>query len=232
MDETDTGPTTSPEVVSAEAARQWAEQQRAHARAQFETPTWIGPARTESTQGIPQQAEPEHDDFEAIEPVVPMVPHDPIPATAHWAEKAKPRLFAGVALVAALAGVITSLVLTITTQAPGAIAGLAASAIVAVIFRGALMGSGITTVDLKGSILRIRNGGVLDIVNLADPVHLVELVGTPDQPTWRLRLEAIDGRTIEIGPAQVDAPELDRIVKYYRAVADRDERERARRFNR
>jgi len=161
-----------------------------------------------------------------------VVPHDPIPATAQWAEKARPRLFAGVLLVGALAGVITSLVLTITTQAPGAIAGLAASAIVAVIFRGALMGSGITTVDLKGSIMRVRNGGVLDIVNLADPVHLVELIGSPDQPSWRLRLEAIDGRTIEIGPTQVDAPELDRIVRYYRAVAERDQRERERRFNR
>jgi hypothetical protein len=230
MDETDTGPTVSPEVVSAEAARQWKEQQLAHARAQFVTPTWIGPPRTESA--IPQQAEPEHDEVESYAPEPPVVPHDPIPATAHWAEKAKPRLFAGTVLVAALAGVIVSLVLTITTQAPGAIAGLAASAIVAVIFRGALMGSGITTVDLKGSILRIRNGGVLDIINLADPVHLVELVGNPDQPSWRLRVEAIDGRTVELGPAQVDAPELDRIVKYYRAIADRDERERARRFNR
>jgi hypothetical protein len=232
MDETDTGQTTSPETLSAEAARQWAEQQRAHVRAQFETPTWIGPPRTDSAAAIPQQAEPVHDDFEDFEPALPVVPHDPIPATAQWAEKARPRLFAGVLLVAALAGVITSLVLTITTQAPGAIAGLAASAIVAVIFRGALMGSGITTVDLKGSIMRVRNGGVLDIVNLADPVHLVELIGSPDQPSWRLRLEAIDGRTIEIGPTQVDAPELDRIVRYYRAVAERDQRERERRFNR
>jgi hypothetical protein len=230
MDETDTGPVAGPEALAAEAARQWAEQQRAKARAQFQTPSWIGPNRTGTEPAqIPEQAEPEHDELELPAPVVP---HAPIPETAHWAEKARPRLVAGILLFASIVGVLVSLVFTITTQSTGAIAGLAASAIVAVIFRGALMGSGMTTVDLKGSILRIRNGGVLDVVNLADPVHLVQLVGSPDQPTWRLRLEAVDGHTVELGPRQVDAAELHRIVEYYRAIADRDKRERERRFNR
>lgn len=242
MDETDIGQAAGPEAAAAEAARQWAEQQRAQARAQFATPSWIGPSRdpsrdpgsntghdTGATSLIPQQAGPEHD---AVEVVVPAIPREPIPETAHWAEKARPRMFAGILLVAALAGVVTSLVLAITTQSVGSIVGLVACAFVAVIFRGALMGSGITTVDLKGSVLRIRNGAVLDVVNLADPVHLVELHGTPDQPTWRLRLETVDGRTIELGPKQVDAPELHRVVAYYRSIADRAKRDRERRFNR
>jgi len=232
MDETDTGRVTGPEALSAEAARQWAEQQRLQARTQFQTPSWIGPPRGDSAAVIPQQAEPDHDDFDDFAAAIPVVPHNPIPDTAHWAEKARPRMFAGIVLVAALVGVIVSLVLTITTQSAGAIAGLAGSAVVAVIFRGALMGSGITTVDLKGSVLRIRKGGVLDIINLADPVHLVELIGTPDQPTWRVRVEAIDGRTVEIDGRQVDAPELDRIVRYYKAIAERDKRDREQRFNR
>jgi hypothetical protein len=232
MDETDTGEVTGHEAASAEVARQWAEQRRALARAQFQTPNWLGPSRTDQSQ-IPHQVEPDHDEIDDLEVEVPAVaPRDPIPDTAHWAETAKPRLVAGVVLVAALAGVIVSLVLTITTQSVGAIAGLVGSAFVAVIFRGALMGSAITTVDLKGSILRIRKGGVLDVVNLADPVHLVELIGTPDQPTWRLRLEAVDGRTVELGRKQVDPHEMHRIVEYYRAVAERDKRERDRRFNR
>ena len=45
MDETGTGAVTGPEALSAQAARQLAEQRRAAARAQFETPSWIGPAR-------------------------------------------------------------------------------------------------------------------------------------------------------------------------------------------
>jgi hypothetical protein len=141
-------------------------------------------------------------------------------------------MVAGTILLLALAGVLTSLVLAVITQSIGAIVGLLACAFVAVIFRGALMGAGVTTVDLKGSIMRIRKAGVLDIVNLADPVHLVELVGTPDQAAWRLRVEAVDGRTVEIGPREVDAPEVHRIVEYYRAIATRDKRERERRFNR
>lgn len=231
MDETDTGSVTGPEAVSAEVARQWAEQRRAEARAQFQTPSWIGPSRTPPgpTQ-IPAQSEPEHDEIDIPEPRV--VSASPIPDAAHWAEKAKPRLVAGTVLSLALVGVLAFLVLTITTRSAGAITGLAASAVVAVIFRGALMGTGVTTVDLKGSILRIRNGGVLDVVNLADPVHLVELIGTPDQPSWRLRLEAVDGRVVELGPRQVDPAQMHRIVEYYRAIAERDKRDRERRFNR
>jgi hypothetical protein len=208
-----------------------AEQRRAQARAQFETPSWIGPSRSPGGV-VPAQAEPEHDEFDEPEPA-PVVPRgEPIPDTAHWAEKAGSRVVAGTVLILALAGLVTSLVLTITTQSTGAIAGLAASALVAVIFRGALISSGLTTVDLKGSVLRIRKGGVLDIVNLADPVHIVALVGEPESPAWRLRLEAVDGRIVELGPREVDAPELHRIVLYYRAIAERDRRDRERRFNR
>jgi hypothetical protein len=231
MDETDTGTIKGPEALSADAARQLAEQRRAQARAQFETPSWIGPSR--GTAGVvPTQAEPEHDEFDEPERITAMPSGEPIPDTAHWSEKAGSRVVAGSILVLALAGLVTSLVLTITTQSMGAIAGLAASALVAVIFRGALMSSGITTVDLKGSILRIRKGGVLDIINLADPVHVVALVGDPDESSWRLRVEAVDGRIIDLGPRQVDAQEMHRIVLYYRAVAERDLRDRERRFNR
>jgi hypothetical protein len=228
MDESDTGTTAGPEALSAEVARQWAEQQRAQARAQFTTPSWIGPDRG-TTPHVPVQPEPDHDELEIVVPV-PTGP--PIPDTGHWTEKARPRVVAGTLLVLALLGVVTGLVFTITTQSPAAITLLAGSAIVGVIFRGALMGAGVTSIDLKGSVLRIRTGGVLDVVNLADPLHLVETVGTPDQPTWRVRIEAVDGRIVEITPRMVDAPEFDRIVRHYRAIADRAQRERQERFSR
>jgi hypothetical protein len=231
MDETDTGTATGPEALSAEAARQWAEQQRAAARAQFETPTWLGPARDSASTPapIPSQPEPEHDDLAAP---VPRPSAQRIPDAVHYVEGARPRIVAGVLLFAALAGVLAFLALAIATQSVGAIVGLVGCAFVAVVFRGALMGAGVTTVDLKGSIMRVRKGGVLDVVNLADPVHLVQLVGSPEDSRWRLRLEAVDGRTIELGPSEVDAEELDRIVRYYREVAERDKRDRERRFNR
>jgi hypothetical protein len=232
MDETDTGTARSHETLSAEAARHLAEQRRAEARTHFDTPTWLGPTRP-GAAAIPEQIEPDHDDLdEPIEVVAPAPSQHPIPDTAHWAEKARPRIVAGTVLVLALLGVLASLVVTIVTQSVGAIVALAACAFVAVIFRGALMGSGITTVDLKGSVMRIRRGGQLDIINLTDPVHIVDLIGTPDQSTWRLRLEAVDGRVVELGPQQVDAHEVHRIVEYYRAIADRARRDRETRFNR
>ena len=231
MDETDNTPVQSPEVIAAEAARTAAQRRLAAERSQFSTPSWIGPAREGAAEPvIPAQLLPDHDDEPEI--VIPVVSEHPIPDVAHWSERAKPRLLAGGVLVASLAGVLGFLALTIIARSTGAIAGLVACAIVAVIFRGALMGEGVTTVDLKGPVLRIRKGGVLDVVNLADAMHRVELVGSPDQPTWRLLIEALDGRVIELGPHQVDAPEMHRIVTYYRAIAERDERARERRFNR
>jgi hypothetical protein len=231
MDETDLTPTVDSDAETARAAREWAEQRRAHARAQFETPSWIGPNRhpdaPEATAFIPEQADPVHD-F-----VIPQPRSGPpIPDTAHWVEKAKPRVVAGVVLVAAIGGLITSGVLAITTQSPIAIVALVSCAFLTVIFRGALMSANVTTVDLKGSTLRVRCGAVNDLFNLADKGDRTELVGTPDQPTWRLRLEALDGRIVELGPTQVDAAEMHRIVEHYRAIADRDMREREKRYNR
>src|SRR4051794_9185382 len=233
MDEPDNSLTKSPEILAAEAARTAAQQRLSAARAQFSTPAWIGPARNPGEAVIPTQPEPDHDDeLDEVEVVVPVVSDHPIPDTAHWAERARPRMLAGGVLLASLAGVIGFLALAIITQSIGAIAGLVASAIVAVIFRGALMGSGVTVVDLKGSVLRVRKAGVLDIINLADPTHRVELVGTPDQAAWRVLMEAVDGHVVELGPHQVDPTEMHRIVTYYRAVAERERLERERRFNR
>jgi len=150
MDETDNPSVQSPEIAAAEAARTAAQQRLAAARTQFSTPSWIGPSREPAGEAvIPEQLLPDHDDDEP-EIVIPVVSDHPIPETAHWAERAKPRMLAGGILLAALAGVLGFLALAIITQSIGAIAGLAACAIVAVIFRGALMGSGVMTVDLKG----------------------------------------------------------------------------------
>jgi hypothetical protein len=232
MDETDNNPSQGPEVLAAETARMAAEQLRAQARAQFQTPTWIGPPRTDAPHAasIPAQADAEHDELESVPHVV--TPSETIPQTAHWAEREGSRLVAGILLFAALGGLLTFLALTVITQSAGAIIGLVACAVVAVLFRGALMSASVTQVDLGGSVLRVRRGGVLDVVDLANPMHVVELVGSPDQPTWRLRFEAVDGHVVELGPTQVDPHELHRIVEHYQVIAQRKRHERARRFNR
>lgn len=229
MDEVESGTVAEREARAAQAAREWAEQQRAQVRSQFATPSWIGPDRGATAHQVPAQAEPEHDELELD---VPVRTGPPIPDTAHWSETARPRLVVGTVLVLALAGLVTSLVLTITTQSPVAIAGLAASAIVAVIFRGALMAAPITVVDLKGPMMTIRRGGEHDTVNLADPKLIVDLIGTPGRADWRVRVEAIDGRILELGPQVLDAHEADRIIKHYREIAERARRDREERFRR
>jgi hypothetical protein len=234
MDETDNGPVSSPGVPAAEADRSAAAQLRAQ-RTHFQTPTWIGPPRETSAHEatIPAQAEPEHDDLADLGSAPSAVgASELIPHTAHWSEKTKPRVLAGTVLVSALAGVLAFLAVAIISQSIIAIAGLAACAIVAVLFRGALIGASVTQVDLKGSVMRVRRGAVLEVVNLADPLRFVELDGAPDLPSWRLRFESVGGHTVELNPHEVDAPELQRIVEYYRTIAQRDLRERERRFNR
>jgi hypothetical protein len=198
-------------------------------RQNFETPTWIGPGRPGAVQHVPAQAEPEHDMFAPV----PVPTRDvAILAEGHWSERAKPRLVAGTLLTLALLGAAGCLVLTILTQSIGAIAGLAGCAIVAVIFRGGLMSTGVMTVELKGSTLKVRRDGVTDIFNLADPAHQATLTGTPGDPTWRLRLEALGGRVVELTPAQVDPAELGPVVAHFNAIAARERQERERRFNR
>src|SRR3954451_13605678 len=102
MDEPDSTSTKSPEILAAEAARTAAQRKLSAERAQFSTPSWIGPARSGAGEAvIPAQLEPEHDDEPEI--VIPVVSEHPVPDTAHWAERAKPRMFAGALLLASLA---------------------------------------------------------------------------------------------------------------------------------
>lgn len=202
------------------------------AREHFDTPSWLGPSnRPAEAPVVPQQGVPTHDTY--VPPPPPRPSRDvAILGEGHWTERARPRLFAGTLLALAMIGTVVCLVLTIVTQSAAAIAGLAGCAIVAVIFRGGLMSASVATVELKGATLKVRRDGQVDMFNLADPTHLVEMTGDPGGSGWRLRLEALGARVVELTPAQVDAKELAPVVAYYRAIADRDRLERERRFNR
>lgn len=205
------------------------EQRTFEGRRSFETPSWMAP-RTSETQRVPAQAEPEHDTFV---PPMPRPTRDvAIPSEAHWTERAKPRLLAGTLLTVSLVGAVACLVFTVTTQSVVAIAGLVGCAVVAVIFRGGLMSAGVTTVELKGATLKVRRNGVLDIFNLADPIHQATMSGTPGEANWRLRMEALGGRVVELTSAQVNSRELAPVITYFHALAERERREREERFNR
>lgn len=192
----------------------------------FETPNWMGP-RVGPAPVVPAQVTPRHDD---------LLPEVPRPAglreEAHWTEHTTPRLFAGAVLVSATIGVGITLFFTIATQSPAALIGLAIAAVIAIIFRGTMMSSGTATVDLKGSTLTVHRDGVTDKFNLKDPYQQIEAVGTPDSRSWRLRLTTYDGRLVELAPGGVNPAELMPMVDYYRAVAEREQENHKRRFNR
>ena len=214
----------------------WAEQRRAEARAplapptHFDTPSWLGPSNRENTvPQVPVQAEPVHEQLHAY---APRPVTDPVPDTGHWVEHRKPRVFVGMLLVAALLGAIASLVLAVLNQSLVAVAGLVICGIVAVIFRGALMSSGLTTVDLKNSTLKVRQDGELSVFNLADPANRIEASGTPGSSDWKVVMESLDHREITLTAAHVNPVEFDKILSHYRAVAERERQERFNRYNR
>lgn len=213
-----------------------AEQRRAEARAQleasthFDTPSWMGPRLREYVAPqVPEQSEPSHDELHAYAPV-PVA--DPVPEAAHWVEHRKPRVFVGLLLVLALAGAIAAGVFAVLEQSLVAGVGLVVLGFIAVLFRGALMSSGLTTVDLKNSTLKVRQDGELSIFNLADPSHRVEITGTPGSTDWQVALESIDHRELVLTAAHVDPVEFDKIVTHYRAIAERERQDRFERFNR
>ena len=214
----------------------WAEQRRAEARAHLEppshfaTPSWIGPTTHEyAPPQVPVQPEPVHDQLHAYAPT-PLA--DAVPEAAHWVEHRKPRLFVGVLLSLALAGAVASLVFAILSQSVVAVVALVGCGIVAVIFRGALMSAALTTVDLKGSTLKIREGNELSVFNLADPTTKVDVSGTPGSSSWKVVLESVHQREITLTAANVNPVEFDQILLHYRAVAERERIDRHERYNR
>lgn len=237
MDDTDMGGTTDPGheagsafAVEAPPGPEVPTQRQVEAREHFDTPSWIGPNRPwqQFEPTIPAQAEPVHDYSRAPTPLL----DGAILSEGHWVEHAPPRRVAGTLLIVSILGLIGALVATVITQSPVAIGAAVACAVVVVAFRVALMSSGVRTVELKNGRLTVSQDGLKDIINLSDPAHLVELVGSPTDALWRLRLETIDGRLIELTPLHVNPTELHPAVAHFRSIADRERADRERRFNR
>lgn len=227
MDETDMA--AGAPAVDAAAAPQIPTQRQLEAREHFDTPSWIGPEREwhpEYYAPIPEQPEPAHD-------ALPTQQRDAVIITeGHWQESAQPRVLAGALLTLGILGMIGAITAAVITQSVVAISAAIACAFVVVVFRGALMSTGVTTVDLRSGRLSVKRDGHEDLFDLGDPAHLVEVVGTPGESNWRLRLENLQGRIVELNPQQVNSAELHPAVVHYRQIAARERLDRERRFNR
>lgn len=241
MGEPDMGPTSETGATTDEAltTAQWAEARRAEARAplpeveeHFATPSWMDRGEItpvpRTAPVVPPQVQPVHD---TLHPYAPVRPADPIPDSAHWVEHRRPRFVIGTLLTLSLLGAIACLVVAIITQATAAIVGLAVCGFLAVVFRATLLSQGVRTTDLKGSTLKIRTGGDLQIFRLDDPDHIIQVVGEPGASGWKVVLEAPDGRIVELTAAHVDPAEMHPIAKHYHAVAETERERRHYRFN-
>jgi hypothetical protein len=245
MDETDMGPnaepgagleagtTTEEAATSAEQLRNAARAHLPEAESHFSTPSWmdrgeVAPVPRVLPQ-VPVQAQPLHDELHAYAPIRAS---EAIPEAAHWVERRRPRVVVGVLLTLSLLGAIASLVVASITQDVVAIVALAACGFLAVVFRATLMSKGVTTTDLKGTTLKVRTGGDLQIFKLDDPDHIIQVVGQPDSPGWKVILEAPDGRIVTLDASLVNAQEMHPVALYYHAVAERERDRRHARFNR
>lgn len=241
MDEPDMGPNTESGATTDEAltTAQWAEARRAEARGHlpepeehFATPSWMDRGEVTPVPRVaplvPPQAQPAHDNLHAYAPTRPAAP---IPESAHWVEHRRPRLVIGTLLTLSLLGAVACLVLAVITQATGAIVGLVGCGFLAVLFRATLLSQGVRTTDLKGSTLRVRTGGDLQIFKLDDPDHIIEVVGEPGSPGWKVVLEAPDGRIVELTAAHVNPAEMHPIAQHFHTVAETERDRRHYRFN-
>jgi len=235
--------TATTEKTTTETEQAWrneelAEQLRSEARAlldpptHFATPSWMGPSTHEQAPPqVPLQAGPVDDEVSVYAPA-PLQAPDSVPDRAHWVERQKPRMFVGLLMTSALIGAIASLVLAVVNQSIVAVGGLVLCGLIAVIFRGALMSTGLTTVDLQGSTLRIRKDAELSVFHLADPALLVEETGTPGGSDWKVVLESVHHHGITLTAANVNAAEFHEILAHYRGLAERERQDRYNRFNR
>jgi hypothetical protein len=76
-------------------------------------------------------------------------------------------------------------------------------------------------VTLLGSLLTVTDRGVSETFDLADALQRVELSAEPDDRGWSLTLGRADDRDLVLQRRDVDALQLDPIVRYHRDVAER-----------
>ena len=209
-------------------------------------PTQKIPTREASDPVVPQQSE-------ALPEVTIPIPAAPVPAapvvedsnapeavepdfvaphTARWKASHGPRMLAGVLLLLAVGG--TSALGLDYQQNPGGdqLISLAIGIAVVVGLWAMLIASTPQVVSLRGSVLTIHNSSGTERFDLGDGQQAVDLVGEPRSSKWALVLHRANRTSLVIRRRDVDAVQLDPIVRHYRTIAHRKYSERQARFDR
>lgn len=171
------------------------------------------------------EAEIGHDHVVRATPSIPL-PRKPEPPAAtaplgpepsgEWTQPTPGRLLARIVVALGCLGALTGLVLTAVQASTGSITVLAVSTVVAVMTYGSLTLSDPTTVTLAGPLLTVHRGEMDDVFDLSRSVRRLRTEGRPNRPNWRLLMETVDGRLVELGPDQVDPMVITAALQRYR----------------
>jgi hypothetical protein len=155
-----------------------------------------------------------------------------IPQHAQWRASHLPRAFAGTLLTLAVLGTTGLGIRYAQTRTSDEFISLAIGLGVVVALWALLIASTPQVVSLEGSVLTVANNGGCESFDLADGLQAVDVVGDPRTSHWAVLLHRPNSTTVVLRRHDVDAFEVDPIVRHYRSVANRRFTDRETRFSR
>lgn len=157
----------------------------------------------------------------------------PLPASGQpelqgtWRQPSPWRRFHQVMLVIGISGALVGFGLLFGIQTFEAMAVLVAFTIWSLMAYTTLSVTVPTEVSLAGPVLTVRRGRESDTFDLTGPgLRRITTAGFPGRPNWRVRLEARDGRLVELGPTQVDPETVQAAIRRYRPAGTSIPRQR------
>lgn len=144
-----------------------------------------------------------------------------IPASATWRSRRLGRRILATLTVLASVAVVPSAAYYWQLRTTQRLEVLIGVALLAVSLWAMLASRRTQQVSLRGSLLTVDGGRTSETFDLADGIQPVELVGDPRKGRWLLTLTRGDGSAVVLGRRDVDARQVDPIVRHFRDLAER-----------
>lgn len=188
---------------------------------------------------IPTQALPIHDTAIAVRAAsavraatAPVEVETVVPHSARWKARHLPHTVVATVLVLAAVGTAALGARYAQTRSSDDIVALALGLGVVVVLWAVVIVSTPQVVTLAGSVLTVHNTGGSESFDLSDSLQPVDVVGNPRTSHWAVLLHRTNSTTVVLRRHDVNAAELDLVVRHYRMVADQCHTDRDARFNR
>jgi hypothetical protein len=196
------------------------------------------PVQTQPTHDVVEE-EPETDpEPESVTRVVPARTPAVAPATfvipdsARWKASHLPRTIVAITLVMSALGTAVLGAHYARSRTSDDFISLVIGIAVVVVLWALVIASTPQVVTLSGSVLTVHNTSGSERFDLADGLQPVDVVGDPRTSHWAVLLHRPNTSTVVLRHHDVDAFEVDPIVRHYRRVAEQRHAERDARFSR